>query len=178
MKIKFLIVTSLIMLLSLSVIAQETLKVGYVNLNKALNESSEGRRSKRVLQAQKEQVEKSLALKKLEIESKSKELQEGLMLSEATKAQKRNEVEELKKAFVTEAKQEEALLRKDEARYTQKIFEDLVSIVQKIAAAENYDVILEVTLRQGLLYSKYTVTDITDKVILEYDKLQNVKSSE
>ncbi len=175
MKIKCLIITGLIMLMSFSLVAQETLKVGYVNLNKALNESSEGRRSKKVLQLQKEQIEKNLALKKLEIESKTKELQEGLMLSEATKAQKRQEIEQLKKSFVKKAKQEESLLRKDEARYTKKIFEDLVSIVQKMAAAEKFDLILEATLRQGLLYSKYTVTDITDKVILEYDKLQNVE---
>lgn len=155
--------------------AQSALKVGYVNMNQAINESNEGKRSKKFLEAQFEQSKQLLGMKRNEVEAKEKELNASMMLSEAAKAQKRQEIEALKKALMAEVQKEQNNFRQDEARHTKKIFEDLVSVVNKVAKAENYDVVLEFNIKQTILYSRYEMNDITGKVIEEYNKLQTIK---
>mgnify|MGYP006286972253 CR=1 FL=1 len=160
---------------SVSVSAEVTLKIGYVNMNKAINESDEGRRSKNFLESQFKETKKELDQKKMVIQSKERELSESLMLSEAAKKEKREEIEQLKRELAQEAKQVQNQMRQDESRHTQKILKDLVSIVKSVAQAEDYDAIIEYNIRQTIIYSKHDITDITDKVILEYNKRQNTQ---
>jgi outer membrane protein len=169
------ILTGLLLLLTSSAYAQAPLKVGYINMNKAINESDEGRRSKQFLETQFEQSKKALDQKKFTIQAKEQELANSMMLSEAAKKVKKEEVEQLKLELTEEIKKEQTVFRQDEARHTQKIFQDLVSVVKTVAAAEKFDIVMEYNVSQTILYSKYTLTDITDKVILEYNKLQVIK---
>ena len=144
------IVACIVAFYSFSALAQSVLKVGYVNMNRAINQSDEGKRSRKFLEAQYEQTKRLLDVKKQTIQLKEKELSESLMLNEEAKAQKRQEIDQLKKELVTEAKKEQDGFRKDEQRHTKKIFEDLLSVVKKIAAAENYDVVLEFNVSQRI----------------------------
>lgn len=164
-----------LLLLTGLVSAQVKLRVGYVNMNMAINESNEGKRSKKFLEAQFAQSKQTLDLKRQEIQVKEKELNESLMLNEAAKAQKREEIEAMKKQLMDEAKREQNTFRKDEARHTKKIFEDLVSVVEKVAKLENYDLVLEFNIKQTILYSRHEMNDITEKVIFEYNKLQSIE---
>lgn len=160
---------------SVSVSAEVNLKIGYVNMNKAINESDEGRRSKNFLESQFKETKKQLDQKKMVIQSKERELSESLMLSEAARKEKREEIEQLKRELAQEAKQLQNQMRQDESRHTQKILKDLVSVVKSVALAEDYDAIIEYNIRQTIIYSKHDITDITDKVILEYNKRQSTQ---
>ncbi len=176
MKLKFSIIfTGLLFLLTASVFAQSGLKVGYVNMNRAINLSDEGKRSKKFLEAQFAQTKRSLDVKKQTIQVKERELSESLMLSEEAKSQKRKEIERLKKELMEEAKKEQNAFRSDEQRHTKKIFEDLLSVVKKVSASEKYDLVLEFNVSQTVLYSRFEFNDLTDKVVLEYNKLQAIK---
>ena len=163
------------LILTASIFAQNGLKVGYVNMNRAINQSDEGKRSKKFLEAQFDQSKRSLDVKKQTIIAKEKELNESLMLSEEAKSEKRREVERLKEELREEAKKEQDSFRKDEQRHTTKIFEDLLSVVKKISEREKYDLILEYNVSQTILYSRFEFNDITDEVIQEYNKLQALK---
>ncbi len=177
MKTKLTIILSVFLFLLTTLAWAQTapLKVGYVNMNRAINQSDEGKRSKKFLEAQFEATKRELDVKRQTIQTKEKELKEGLMLSEEAKVQKRKEIEGLKKELMTRAKAEQDDFRKDEQRHTKKIFEDLLSVVKKVADAEKFDLILEFNISQTILYSRYQFNDITDKVILEYNKLQAIK---
>ncbi len=69
-----------------------------------------------------------------------------------------------------EAKKLEGTFRQDEIRHRGESFQKLAVVVKKIAEKEKYDLVLELGLRQTILYTKYNMTDITDKVIVEYNK--------
>ncbi len=97
------------------------------------------------------------------------------MLSEATKSQKRVEIEALKKSLMEEAQKEQNSFRKDEGRHTKKIFEDLVSVVNKVSKEQKFDLVLEFNIKQTILYSRFEMNDITAKVIEEYNKLQAIQ---
>ncbi len=169
-----LLLTSILLLFSCSVVAQTKMKVAYVNMNQAINESNEGRRSKKFLEAQFAQSKKQLAEKKKEIEKKEAELVESLMLSEAAKAEKKKEIEMLKQSLMQEAQKEQNAFRKDENRHTAKIFEDLIAVIKKISEQDKYDLVLEFNIKQTILYSKYDMVNITKKVIEEYNKIQSL----
>lgn len=164
----------LFLILSFPLAAQTALKIGFIDMNKAINTSDEGKRSKRFLETQFQQTKKAMDQKKAMIGNMEKELKESLMLSEAAKKAKQEEVNRLKKEFVAEAKKNQNEMRKAESNHTKKIFQDLMSVAKTVARAENFDLILEYNIRQTIIYAKYDFQDITDKVILEYNKLQSI----
>jgi len=176
MKTKIIAVFSIFLLaMTCSLAAQTTLKLGLINMNRAINESDEGKRSKQFLETQFEQTKRNIDQKKMEIAKMEKDLSESMMLNESAKKAKQDEIDQRKKDLVEEVKKEQNSFRQDEARHTQKIFQDLVSVVKSVAEAEHYDAIFEYTVAQGIIYTKYDITDITEKVILEYNKLQAIK---
>lgn len=176
MKTKLLILLSgLFLLMGTPLQAAEKLKLAYVNINKAINLSKEGQRSKKFLEAQAEQTKMELQKKEQELRQKDAELKNAIMLTPEAKEAKQQELirlqQELRKAVATAEKN----FRKDESRHTGKIFKDIRTVVEKIAKKENYDFVLENSLRQTLLFSKYEIVDITEQVINEYNKLQSLK---
>jgi outer membrane protein len=176
MKIKITISFSILLfLLTSSVFAQSAFKVGYVNMNRAINQSDEGRRSKKFLEAQFNATRQGLDVKRQTIQVKERELSEGLMLSVEAKAQKTRELGQLKTELKTEMKREQDNIRRDEQRHTKKIFQDLLTVVKTVSEAEKLDLVLEYNVSQTILYSRLEFNDITEKVILEYNKLQAIK---
>ncbi len=139
---------------------------------KAVNESTEGKSYKKLIEAQVAQSRKEIQQKEQEIIRKQAELQNNLMLNEAAKKQKETEILHMKRSLMGAAKKLEASYRQDEMRHRGKSFQKLATVVKKIAEKEKYDLVLELSLRQTILYTKYEMTDITDKVISEYNKMQ------
>lgn len=158
-----------------SVYAEKALKIGYVNMNKAINLSNEGKRSKKFLEAQAKQTQKLLKTKEQELIIKEKELKENILLNQETKTKKQLEIVKLRQELRREITKAQSNLRKDEVRHTSKIFKDLVTIVNKIAEEEEFDLILEYNLKQTILFSRYEMLDITDKLTETYNKIQSLK---
>ncbi len=176
MRLKLSVLLAILFLaFSFSAYAQAALKVGFINMNKAINESNEGKRSKKFLESQFAKTKQDLDKKKAAIEEKERELANSMMLTEETKKAKRQEIQRLKKDLAEEAKRMQKSFRQDEARHTKNILQDILSVVKTVAAADEYDVVLEYNMSQAILYSKYPFKDITEKVILEYNKLQNIQ---
>ncbi len=169
------LITTILLTCSISAFAQATLKVGFISMNKAINESNAGKRSKKFLESQFAKTKQELDQKKAAIETKERELANSMMLSEAAKKAKQEEILNLKKGLAEEAKQMQNSFRQDEARHTKKILQDIISVVKTVAATEKFDVVMEYNLSQAILYSKYPFKDITEKVILEYNKLQSIQ---
>lgn len=154
-------------------LALTNMKIGYVILNQAINTSQEGQRSKKFLEAQANRTKQVLSEKERAIITSEQDLQNNIMLNEATKTQKRAEIEKMKNEYRQEVANAQQSLRQNEARHTQKILNDLIQVIDKIAKAEDYDLVLEFNLKQTILYSKAQMTDITAQVVREYDKLQS-----
>lgn len=151
------------------------LKIGIVNMNKVINMSNEGKRKKKMLEAQARQTQKLLKMKEDELRALEKDLKDNIMLNAETKAQKQSELNKKTQEFRQEVNQAQKSFRQDEARHTANIFKDLVVVVKKVATDEKFDLVLEFNITQSILYTKYNLVDITDKVTAEYDKIQSLK---
>ncbi|MCP4753182.1 MAG: OmpH family outer membrane protein [Proteobacteria bacterium] len=166
---------ALFFLFSGTVYGEADLKIGYVSMNKAINLSNEGKRSKKFLEAQADQSRKFLKTKEKELLRKEQELKNNIMLNQEAKVQKQMEISKLKQELRNDLAKAQKSFREDEARHTSKIFKDLVAVVDKIAKRDKFDLIIEYSVKQTILFSKYRMEDITDKVTEEYNKLQSLK---
>ncbi len=151
--------------------SQAVMKVGYVNMNKAIHLSKEGKKMKKYLEAQAQQLQGALKLKEQEVIQKETGLKNNMMLNQQARSQKKKEIGQMKQALQQELGKAQKSLRRDEMRRTTKIFAALKLVIAEIAKAENYDLILELNVAQTILYSRYEMTDITAKVTEQYDAM-------
>lgn len=155
-----------------SVLGQEKVKIGYIDLQRAISESQAGKRAKERFQAQVKKVEADLLKEKQELERLKAELdKKGPLLKDE---ERRNLEADLQKRYVnyqrtmTDHQQD---LRQKEGLMTSDILKDLERIVNEVGKAEKFTLILE---RSQLLYSDQGI-DVTNRVIEVYNSRSNGK---
>ena len=146
----------------------EEVKLGYVDLQRALNETEDGRKAKANLkkvfdQKQKELDEQQEQLKKdFEDFNKKKTL-----LSPEKVTQKEGELQErLQKVQQTYMRHQQDLQTKEQEA-TAKIFDRMSRIISKIASAENFTMVFDRT-QAAVIYAKPHL-DLTNDVIRRYN---------
>jgi len=147
--------------------AASMLKVAIVDLQGALNATSEGLAAKETLRkkhtAKQEQVDKMKAdLDTMEEKIKSPVISEDAQaeLKEKYRQKKAQLIE-----YVTLAKEEED---RENQQLSTRILEGLVNITREIAKAENYSIVLEKS-GSGVVYFEESM-DFTDRVVKIYNE--------
>jgi outer membrane protein len=148
------------------------LKIGVVDLNAALNNSEAGKRSKRILLTDKDQMEDELKAQESDLKKKSEDLKNNVLLTEAARAQKEGELKDLERRLREAVQKAQRELQDKERRYTESIFSELKTVIGVVAKEEKFDVVLEKNASQVILFSQYDLLDITDRVIAKYDNIQ------
>lgn len=166
---RILLVIMMVLCASVAFSAEKAVKIGYIDLQRALNESDAGKEAKatfnkRVEELQKVLDEKQNELKKLQDEM---EKQKGLLTPEA-RGEKEKVYQQKLKDVQRFAKDSQEELQQKDAEMTKKILRDLRDIIKKIGNEEGYTIILE----RGDAFVLYAAegVDITEKVIKAYSK--------
>lgn len=169
---KLLIYFLFIVLLSLfSNISATELKIAIIKLQEVINESNVGKRSKKILKDRFTTEEDSLKKQEKSITNLQKELEQSSLLKESAKLEKQKNLLELRRSFVNNRDIFLQKVRKAEQTYTNTILGEIETLVQKIGEKMDYDFILEQNIERFILFSKYPVVDITEEIIIEYNKL-------
>ena len=158
------ILTVLLALTLISVQAEAQLKVGVVDLQKAMEMTEEGKKAKDVFKNEVEKIQRDLKTRQDELNKLKEELErQSLLLSETARYDKEKSYQDKLKDFkrVYEDYQEE--MRRKDAELSEKILRQLVEIIEALGEKEKYDLILEKT-QSAVLYKSPKV-DITDAVI-------------
>ena len=100
------------------------LKVGIVNINKALNTSEAGERSKKILLAAKTQKENDLKAKDAQFRKLVDDTRSNMMLSDSVKAQKEKELRDKESDLRQEVQEAQRDLQEQERKLTEAIFAD------------------------------------------------------
>ena len=145
------------------------IKIGYVDLRKALQDTSTGKKAQKDLK-------KEYDAKKEELEKKEKDLKtmnddldkKKLVLSDEVKQKKQMELQQEMAKFQQTVQTTQQTLQKKERDMTQPILEKLQELLDKRAKAEGYTVILEKS-EQSVLWAKKDI-DMTDEIVKEYEK--------
>jgi outer membrane protein len=156
------------LLCALSAHAAE-MKIGYVDLNKALNESEEGKKAVKILEDLFKSKQAVLDEKRMELNKLNEELQkQSSILNQDVMKGKQEERDKLGREFQRMVKDAEDEVEKKRADFMDRILKDLTEIIKKTGADEGYTIIFE-RVQSGIMYIPEKL-DLTDKVIKKYNE--------
>ena len=157
---------SWVLVLLLPAVVSAQVKIGFIDVQRAISESAAGKRAKDKFQAQVKKAEGDLLKEKNELERLKAELdKKGPLLKED---ERRNLEGDLQKRYVTYQRSmsdQQQDLRQKEGEMTADILKELEKIVNEVGKSEKFTLILE---RSQILYSDQGI-DITNKVIEVYN---------
>jgi outer membrane protein len=151
----------------------EEFKLGFVDMQRALNETDDGKKAKAALkkvfdQKQKELDEEQAALKK-DIEDLDKK---RTLLPADQVRQKEAELQtRMQKVQQTYLRHQQDLSQREQEA-TSKIYERMNKIITKIAASENFSMIVD---KSALVFAKPHL-DLTNEVIRRYNAGEGAES--
>jgi outer membrane protein len=158
------------------------LKVGIVDLDRALKESASGKQALATLKQFRDKVVKEINDKKRQKDAKENTLRDlqteltsqGMVLSDSAKRNKeetyRRQARDLRKfiddsnRFIEESERE---LREREAELTSGLLRDLLNIVRAVGQEESFTIIFERNDR--ILLFVADAIDLTEKIIKRFD---------
>ena len=157
-----------IVLLTGQTVHAENIKIGVVDLLKALNESDSGKKAKTDLEfliklKQSSLEEKSKAAEKLKADL---DKQSSVLSSEARKS-KEEELDRLVRELQRLATDSQAEVKKKENDFTLEILKELRVIIEKVGNEEGYTMIIE-NADGIILFSKKEI-DLTDVILKKYN---------
>ncbi len=154
------------LVLGVGATASAQMKLGYVDLQRALTQVEEGKAAKskleRTVKAKQKDIDKMQDdLKRLrdEIEQQAALMKDDVRRQKAQDYQKK--LMELQEFYINNQKE----LAEQEAKLTKPIFERFEKIMGRIAATDNYTLIVE---KAAAVYAAPSI-DLTDRLISEFN---------
>ena len=156
------------MLSSPAVVQAQNLKIGYVDLQKALNESEAGKKAKETFKAEVDRMEQSLERRKTEVEKLKNELEKkGLLLKEEERDSLERDYRQKLRDFERQYKDSQQELQIKDRDLTGRVLEELRQVIQGMGEEGSYTVILEGN-NTVVLYGSRAI-DLTETVIKTYN---------
>jgi len=143
-------------------------KIGYVDLQRALNESESGRKAKEEFKVQVDRAQGQLKRQKDEIDSLKEQLEKkALVMKEEERGNLEDDYRKKLRDFERNYKDSQADLQKKDNELTGGIIKDLQDIIREYGEREGYTLILEAT-SSAVLYGNKSA-DLTDAVMQQYN---------
>ena len=163
---KFVVVLFSVLLIAAPALAE--VKIGIVDLQKALNLSKAGMAAKEQMGEQVKKFEAEFKTKQDNLLRQKADLEkQAVLLSDEAKAKKerdyQQDIKELQR-FQKDVKEE---LQQRDADHTKRILNELFEIMQKLGKDSGYTLILEKS-QGGVIFSD-SAYDLTEQVIKAYD---------
>lgn len=160
--------------LLLSPLARAEQKVAVVNVQRAIASTEEGLRAQATLkkmfdakQQELDKKQKDLARQREDIEKQSKVLSKEALAKRAEEWQR--QASELQMVFMEYNKE----IEKKQKEMTEPVFEKMMAVVRRIAAAENIDIVVD----QSAVAFVRSDLDLTDRCIQLYNGGGNVPAA-
>jgi len=149
----------------------EDIKIGSVDIQKAINEGKEGKEAKMALTKEVEKFQRVVAEKQRELQEMRESLEkQALMLNPETRAAKEKELQSKARDFQRWGEDSQNEINQKRIEMERNIAIGLQKIIQKLGADEGYTLIVEKNENIVLFATKSI--DITDRVIKVYDALK------
>lgn len=140
------------------------LRIGYVDIQRALNESEAGKKAKVVMESEYQKFQTEIAQRRKEIQDFQETLQkQGMMLSEKARKEKEKDYQNKVKDFKRWGEDRQGELKQKEIELTKAALQGLGTVVKKLGEEEKFTLILEKN-EAIVLYASGTI-DLTDRVI-------------
>ncbi len=156
-------------LMGLSAFAADDVKIGFVDMQKAIQEVGAGKRAKKELEDEFNKKKKELEKREADIKKMGEDFEKRSMaMNEDARMKKQGEIQNEMRKYQELAGKSQMDIQKRERDLTQPIVTKLRSIIEEIAKKENFTVILERS-ENAVMYAKKDI-DLTERIIKEHDK--------
>jgi outer membrane protein len=147
----------------------EDLKIGYIDIQRALNESDEGQRAKKRFKEQLDRLQEDLAKQKDQVDALKDQLaKKALVMKEEERRNLEKEYQRKLREFERAYEDTQGELQLKDSELTRDLIQDIQVVIQAYGRKGGYDFILEQS-GSGLLYGDSKL-DITDDIIKAYDQ--------
>lgn len=166
--LKMLIGTMVSLTLAAPVFAAE-IKLGFVDMQKAIQETAAGKKAKKALEDEYNAKKKELEKQEADIKKMGEDFEKkSLVMAEDVRMKKQQELQGMMRKYQESAAKSQMELQKREQENVAPIVKKLREIITNIAEKEQYTAILEKS-EQSVMWAKKEI-DLTDRVIKEADK--------
>ena len=143
--------------------SQEYIKIGYVDMKKAMNDCKAGKAALVKLEKTANEKQAAIDKEKKKLESLQADLdKKAVGLSDKDREDKQIEFQKKVQVFQKMVGQNQQEFNEMQAESTKKIFNDMKKAIADVAKADNFTIIIEKT-STSILYSKDGL-DLTEKV--------------
>ncbi len=157
-----------LLLVALPLWASEV-KIGYVDLQRALNESNRGKKAKDEFKAEVEKLQAQLKRKRDQLESLKEQLEKkSAVMKEEERANLEEEYRKKLRDFERDYKDSQADLQRKDSELTGAILKELQEVIQEFGEREGYTMIFEAGSTAVLYGAK--AADLTDAILEEYNR--------
>lgn len=165
---RFLTLILTVMLLAAAPAVAQDVKLGYVDLQKALNLSSAGKSAKEKIGETVKEYEGKVQTRQEELKKMKEELEkQAVLLSEEARGKKERDYQQKLKEFQRYTKDIQEELQQKDAEATRRILDDLFSVIKEYGEKEKFTMIFERT-ESSVLYAPDRV-DLTEDIIEAYN---------
>ncbi len=148
--------------------AAET-KIGYVDMQKAIQETTTGKKAKKDLEKEFNSKKADLQKKEADLKKMNEDLEKkAAALSDEARQKKQAELQQEMMKFQREVSESQMKIQKKEQDLTKPILDKLQGAIEKVAKAEGYSMVLEKS-EQSVLWAQKDL-DLTDSIVKEYEK--------
>lgn len=163
---RFLTATAVTLLMAAPALAQ---KVGFVDVQKAVQATSAGKKAKTTLDAEFKKRKDTLDKKKADIEKMGQDLEKKKsVLSEEVLGKKQMELQEEMMKFQKQVGENQMEIQKKEEELVGPILEKMKGVIEAVAKEKGYAMVLE-KKAQNVLFS-VAEADLTDDVVKAFEK--------
>ena len=157
------------LILAVGLAAQAEFKVGVVDMQKAIQASSAGKKAKKEVEGDFEKKKKDLKKKEDDLKKKVEEFEKKkAVLSDKVREEQQMDLQKEMMQFREELGKSQMTIQQKERELTKPILEKLQKVITEIAKEKDFSVVLE-KAEQSVMFAKSEL-DITDEVIKRADK--------
>ena len=169
MKNTIFIVVALFASLFTSAAVAAEFKVGVVDMQKAIQTSSAGKKAKKEVEGDFEKKKKDLKKKEDDLKKRVEEFEKKqAVLSDKVRQEQQVDLQKDMMQFREEVSKSQVTIQQRERELTKPILEKLQKVILEIAKEKDFSMVLE-KAEQSVMFAK-TELDITDEVIKRADK--------
>lgn len=144
-------------------------KGAYIDMQKAIQATSAGKKAKKELEDEFEKKKKDLKKKEDDFKKKAEDFEKKKMvLSDKNREEKQMELQEEMMKFREELNKNQVMIQQKERDLTKPILEKLQKVIADVAKEHSYSMVFERT-EQNVMWAQSDL-DITDEVVKRFEK--------
>ena len=164
---RFLLAGTLACCIAATPVFAADVKLGYIDMQRALNASEAGKEAKEQLAARVKKYQDEINTKQEEIKKLKDDLEkQGMLLSESARASKEKDYQQRLKEFQRFTKDAQDELQGKDEEFTRKILEGMEKVIQEFGRKNGYSFIF--VKNEGMLFAD-DKADVTEEVLKNFN---------